>query len=305
MNAIQSKILIIDDSEINTALLTGLLEDDHQIIAIDNGKEGIAAAQAECPDLILLDVNMPEMDGYMVCDELKINAQTRDIPIIFVTAMDDLEDEARGLELGAIDYITKPFSPQIVKARVQNHLELKLFRDRLLKMSMVDGLTSIPNRRQFDREIEQQWQRSIRKRTPISLLMFDIDYFKQYNDIYGHLKGDDCLKKVASILSHELHRPTDLAARYGGEEFVGILPETDLQGASYVAASVIEALRDANIIHQGSKIEDYLTLSIGIVSIVPSFDNQLVDFIDSADKALYQAKQNGRNCYYIGTSLHI
>jgi diguanylate cyclase (GGDEF)-like protein len=299
MNSKQSKILIVDDSEINTMLLTGLLEDEHKIVTASNGEHGIEQAINEAPDLILLDVTMPGMDGYMVCDELKTNVQTRNIPIIFVTGMDEMEDEARGLELGAIDYITKPFSPQIVKARVRNHLELKLFRDRLMTLSMVDGLTSIPNRRQFDRAINQEWQRGIRKKNAISLLLLDIDFFKQYNDIYGHLKGDDCLKQVASGLTNQLHRPTDLVARYGGEEFVMILPETELIGAEHVALRIIQFMAKLNIEHKGSKVCSYVTNSIGIACSAPTLDCNVVDFIEKADKALYQAKQTGRNRYCI------
>ncbi len=280
-------------------LLAGLLEDEHKIVTASNGEQGIKQAVNEAPDLILLDVTMPGMDGYMVCDELKTNVQTRNIPIIFVTAMDEMEDEARGLELGAIDYITKPFSPQIVKARVRNHLELKLFRDRLMKLSMVDGLTSIPNRRQFDRAINQEWQRGIRKKTTVSLLLLDIDFFKQYNDIYGHLKGDDCLKQVASGLTNQLHRPTDLVARYGGEEFVIILPETELEGAEHVAQRIIKHMVTLNLEHKGSKVCPFVTASIGIVSEVPTLDTNVVDFIEQSDKALYQAKQTGRNRYCI------
>ena len=300
MNAKQSSILIIDDNEINTQLLSGLLEDDYAIYVAFGGAQGLEIAKSELPDLILLDVSMPEIDGYMVCEALKENVYTRNIPVIFVTAMDEMEDEARGLELGAIDYITKPFSHQIVKARVRNHIELKLFRDRLVKMSMVDGLTAIANRRQFDKEVEQQWQRSVRKQSPIAVLMLDIDFFKQYNDVYGHLKGDDCLKKVAEVLTQEMKRPTDLVARYGGEEFVCVLPETDLEGAKCVADNIITAINQANIEHSGSKIGEHLTLSIGLVDILPTLDSSLVDFLSSADKALYQAKVSGRNRYYVG-----
>ena len=300
MNAKQSTILIIDDNDINIELLRCLLEHDYSIFTASGGVEGLELAKNELPDLILLDVSMPEMDGYMVCEALKENVYTRNIPVIFVTAMDDMEDEARGLELGAIDYITKPFSPQIVKARVRNHLELKLFRDRLMKMSMVDGLTAIANRRQFDKEIEQQWQRSVRKQSPIAVLMLDIDFFKQYNDEYGHLKGDDCLKQVANVLSLEMKRPTDLVARYGGEEFVCVLPETDAQGAKCVADNIIASINKAGIEHRGSTIAKHLTLSVGLVDTKPDLDTQLVDFLSRADKALYQAKVAGRNRYFVG-----
>lgn len=303
MNTKQSKILIIDDSTVNTMLLTGLLEDEHQIITADNGQTGIELAAAEEPDLVLLDVTMPGMDGYTVCDELKTAIGTRDIPVIFVTAMDDMEDEARGLEMGAIDYITKPFSPQIVKARVRNHLELKLYRDRLMQLSMIDGLTAIPNRRQFDRTMTREWQRGCRRETPLSLLLMDIDFFKQYNDQYGHLKGDDCLKQVAKTLSLQLHRPADMVARYGGEEFVCVLPETCQEGATHVAQRIIEAMAALNSEHLGSSVATHVTLSIGLITILPNADYPLTSFIENADRALYKAKQTGRNRYVIHESI--
>jgi diguanylate cyclase (GGDEF)-like protein len=292
-----SKILIIDDSAVNTLMLSGLLEGEHKIINAENGPQGIEMATTEEPDLILLDVSMPGMDGYMVCDELKTANATRNIPIIFVTAMDDMEDEARGLEVGAIDYITKPFSPQIVKARVKNHLELKLYRDRLMQMSMIDGLTAIPNRRQFDRTINQEWQRGIRKNMPVSLLLMDIDFFKQYNDTYGHLKGDDCLKQVAQSVSQQLNRPTDMVARYGGEEFVCVLPETGELGAVHVAKRIIDALAILNVEHKDSTAASHVTLSIGLTTNLPTPEMSVEEFIEQADKALYKAKQSGRNRY--------
>lgn len=295
----KSKILIIDDSEINTMLLVGLLEDEHHTITANNGPDGIALALSESPDLILLDVTMPGMDGYMVCEELKTNAQTKDVPVVFVTAMDELEDEARGLELGAIDYITKPFFPQIVKVRVRNHIELKLARDKLMKLSMIDGLTSIPNRRQFDRNVHREWQRGIRRQETMSIMLMDIDYFKQYNDRYGHLKGDDCLKQVASMLSGQMQRTTDMVARYGGEEFVCVLPETDEDGAKVVAEMILQQMPKMDIEHLDSKVASCVTISIGIATRMPSHDYNIVDFIADADKALYQAKQQGRNRYIV------
>lgn len=298
-NLKKSKILIIDDSEINTVLLVSILEEEHELLNAVNGPDGIAMAIAEAPDLILLDVSMPGMDGYTVCEELKTNAQTKDVPVIFVTAMDELEDEARGLELGAIDYITKPFSPQIVQARIRNHLELKLARDRLMQLTMVDGLTSIPNRRQFDKVITREWQRGIRRKEPLSILLMDIDFFKQYNDLYGHLKGDDCLKQVANLIMEQMQRTTDLAARYGGEEFVCVLPETDRKGAEHVAANIIDCLNELKLEHKGSKVSSHVTISIGINTKVPEADVRIVDYIEQADKALYQAKQQGRNRYVV------
>ncbi|HAQ49270.1 MAG TPA: diguanylate cyclase response regulator [Glaciecola sp.] len=249
------------------------------------------------PDLVLLDWMLPGGSGVQLARKLKEHEFTRDIPIIMLTARGEEEDKVRGLEAGADDYITKPFSPQIVKARVRNHLELKLYRDRLMQLSMIDGLTSIPNRRQFDRTVNQEWQRGIRRETPISLLLMDIDFFKQYNDQYGHLKGDDCLKKVAKALSEQLHRPTDMVARYGGEEFVCVLPETGDGGAVHVAKRIIAAMAALDIEHLGSSVATHVSVSIGLICLLPTVEHTLADFIEEADKALYRAKQSGRNRY--------
>lgn len=280
-------------------LLAGLLEEQYEVLTAENGTKGIEIAVVEAPDLILLDVTMPGMDGYAVCETLKDAIETRSIPVIFVTAMDNLEHETRGLELGAIDYITKPFSPQIVKARVRNHLELKLARDRLMQLSMIDGLTAIANRRQFDRVLAQEWHRAVRRESSLSLLLMDIDFFKQYNDRYGHLKGDDCLKQVALVLDKKLKRPGDLVARYGGEEFVCVLPETELEGAVHVAQRIIDFMPILNVEHEKSSVAEFVTLSIGISCIQPRANLNIPDFIEQADKALYRAKQNGRNRYAV------
>lgn len=300
MTTTQCTLLLIDDSKTNLSLLTGVLGLEYRILVAENGKDGIELAHSELPDLILLDISMPDMDGYVVCAELKKAIQTRNIPIIFLTAMNHLEDETKGLELGAVDYITKPFSMQIVKVRVRNHLELKVYRDRLMRLSMIDGLTSIANRRQFDRTLAQEWLRGTRKKTQLSLLMLDIDYFKQFNDCYGHLEGDDCLKQVVRTIKQQLERPLDLVARYGGEEFVCVLPETDVEGAVHIAKCIINQMKKLAIVHEGSAVASYVTLSIGVICTVPKAGYAINDFIDSADRALYHAKKAGRNGYEVG-----
>ncbi|MCX7708992.1 MAG: diguanylate cyclase [Clostridia bacterium] len=295
MENAKDKVLIIDDSQLNINIITDILKSDYEILSAHSAMEGLHKAIAEHPSLILLDIIMPVMDGYEVCRRIKENPVTREIPVIFVTSMDEENDEAKGLELGAIDYITKPFSIPIVKIRVKNQLELKRHRDLLERLSSLDGLTGIPNRRQFDFFLEHEWQNAIRTQLPISLIMMDIDFFKAFNDNYGHLSGDDCLKKVAKALENTNRRSTDLVARYGGEEFACVLPRTDLGGALLVANRFKEVVESLSIKHAFSSVVDHITLSIGVNSVVPEYGATSAEFIKNVDALLYTAKRNGRN----------
>jgi diguanylate cyclase (GGDEF)-like protein len=288
-------VLIVDDMVTNIEILDEVLGDEHEVLFATSGKDAIELATDQLPDVILLDVVMPDMDGYEVCARLKENDKTRDIPVIFITAMNQEEEESKGLNAGGIDYIAKPIRPFIVKARVRNHLELKRYRDSLRELSTLDGLTGIANRRKFDESLEYEWRCARRKQIPISLLMMDIDFFKAYNDHYGHLAGDDCLKRVARILCEVARRPADLPARYGGEEFALLLPETDAQGAMLVAKRFQEMIENQNIPHAFSSLAGHVTLSLGVATTIP-LDSQLSSYlIKSADESLYMAKQGGRN----------
>jgi diguanylate cyclase (GGDEF)-like protein len=287
-------ILIVDDSSANIEILDGILSPEYEILFAMCGKDALDIAGEQIPDLILLDVVMPEMDGYEVCKQLKANLKTRDIPVIFITAMGQEGDESRGLDAGAIDYLTKPVRASIVKARVRNHLELKRYRDSLKTLSTIDGLTGIPNRRTFDETLDQEWRRSRRAQTTLSLLMMDIDCFKAYNDHYGHVAGDDCLRQIARGIAEAVQRPADLAARYGGEEFVALLPETDLAGAVVTAERVQHNINSLNIQHAYSKAAGHVTLSIGVATIIPNDRQSPLELIKSADEMLYEAKQKGR-----------
>ncbi len=210
-------ILIVDDEPINIKALQLVLGDEHNLVFATTGEMALEmAAQDPQPDLILMDIVMPGMDGFEVCERLKKDDRTRNIPVVFLTARWETSEEAKGLELGAVDYIRKPFSPPIIKARIRNHLELKKTRDLLENLSTLDGLTNIPNRRRFDEIFAHEWNRAVRNKSPLSLLFIDIDHFKNYNDCYGHLAGDDCLKAVARILQSSLGRAADFLARFGG-----------------------------------------------------------------------------------------
>lgn len=291
----RQKVLIVDDTIANIKLLGATLGAEYEVLIATNGSDALELVQEELPDIILLDIMMPEMDGYTVCRKLKADSRTQSIPVIFITAMNDEENEAKGLEIGAIDYITKPFSHPIVKARVKNHLELKKYRDYLERLSMIDGLTGIPNRRRFDEYLEQEWKRGSRLCSQMSLIIMDIDLFKAFNDHYGHIEGDRCLQLVAQALSESLQRPADIVARYGGEEFVSVLPETDSEGALFLANRFMESVRRLEIKHAYSSVSEYVTISCGVLTVIPCREKSVEAQIKRVDELLYEAKQAGRN----------
>ena len=291
-----SRILIVDDERYNINVLTDFLRDDYKIMAAKTGEQALTAAQGpNQPDLILLDILMPGMDGYEVCKNLKTESSTMHIPVIFVTALDASDDEARGFELGAVDYITKPFKPVIVKARVRTHIQLKRKTDLLDRMALLDGLTEIPNRRSFDTTLQQEISRAARNGSFLSLILMDIDFFKKYNDQYGHASGDACLRRVAMAIKEVMKRASDFVARYGGEEFVMILPGTDTKGAIHVAEEVRRAVAELKIQHAASDVAEHVSLSLGVATVLGDRSISPVDLIEKADVSLYQAKANGRN----------
>ena len=295
MSNVRPTILVADDTPSNIELLEMVLGEDHEILFAVNGREAVEVALAETPDLILLDVMMPEMDGFEVCQRLKADRRTADIPIIFVTALDQEGEETRGLELGAIDFISKPISPPVVKARVRNHIELKRQRDILGGLSFLDGLTGLANRRRFDQFLDMEWRRGIRSGAPLSLIMMDIDFFKHFNDAAGHLAGDDCLRKVAQALAGAVQRPGDLVARYGGEEFGCVLSETATASARIVAERLQAAVAELALPHPRSTVSPWVTLSMGVATVIPTFGAESRALIQAADLAMYAAKAAGRN----------
>lgn len=288
------KLLIVDDQVLIIRVLHELFKDSCDIYMAHNGLDAIEKCTSIEPDLILLDVVMPKMDGYEVCKILKANEQTAKIPIIFITGSFEEADELKGFELGAVDFIRKPINAVITRARVNNHLALKKQTDLLRSIALIDGLTGIANRRRFEAAIHTEWLQSVRDKSAISLLMIDIDEFKKYNDHYGHLAGDDCLKKVAQAINEATGRPYDLTARYGGEEFVVILPKTNHEGAQLVAKQIMKAVRDLNIPHEKSA-HPIVTISIGVTTMTPEQTSNFETLITTADQALYKAKSTGRN----------
>ena len=294
----QANILVVDDSPENLQVISAVLKQDYRVKVAINGERALAlATAAEPPDLILLDVMMPGMDGYEVCSRLKQNPVTARIPVLFVSSRDEEEDEARGLSLGAIDYIVKPIRPSIVQARVRNHIELKRSRDLLEQLTTQDHLTGISNRRRFDDSLAQEWQRAAREQTPLSLIAIDIDHFKAYNDHYGHPQGDQCLIQVARALATCVTRPTDLVARCGGEEFAGLLPSTDSTGAARLAGQMRAAIEAEGLEHARSPTHPHVTISLGVATMVPQTEESAQLLVDLADAALYEAKGVGRNAF--------
>lgn len=293
---VQHSVLIVDDMTSNIQVLGNALQEDYRIKVATNGQKAIEIAKSDYPpDLVLLDIMMPDMDGYEVCRELKSNPQTSSIPVIFVTSLNDVDEEERGLNLGAVDYITKPFHLPIVKARVRNHLSLKLKTDLLEELSHIDGLTHIANRRHFDEFMSRELRRTQRSPQTTSVIMIDVDFFKAYNDHYGHGLGDECLIQVARTMQQVVKRPNDLLARYGGEEFAVILPETPAEGALQVAKELHQAVSDLNLKHEFSGVADHVTISAGVATRILSDEPQVQALLKQADAALYQAKRQGRN----------
>ena len=288
-------ILVVDDSPTNLAILNVVLREVYNVVTATNGPDALNLSASEEPDLIILDIMMPGMDGYEICDRLKANPFTKDIPVMFVTAMDQERQEAKGLAMGAVDYLAKPVSPPIVLARVRNQLELKKQRDFLRRLSSVDGLTGVANRRSFEEDFDKEWRRAARHQAPLTLLLADIDHLRAYNDAYGYLAGDDCLKMVAQAMAKSMMRPGDVIARYGGEEFVGLLPDTDAKGSTVVADRLLNSVRAMALPHGHSEAAPIVTISVGIASCLPHRDNDRSGLFKLAGDALYAAKTAGRN----------
>ncbi|MBF0126063.1 MAG: diguanylate cyclase [Magnetococcales bacterium] len=318
METTRETLMLVDDERFNLNVLKDLLEPDYDLLLARNGEQALQRVLSVTapPDLILLDIMMPGMDGYQVLERLRENPVTEGVPVIFVTAMGEVGDETRGLALGAVDYITKPISPPIVQARIKTHLALKrsLWRQRTLNeelmekneqlrqlnavlqnQALLDGLTGIPNRRHFDACLQQEWQRASRDQTALSLILMDIDFFKPYNDHYGHAAGDECLKQVAQALAGVMTRSIDLVARYGGEEFVCLLPGTDAEGVWVVGNKLRDRVHALGLPHEFSGVSRQVTISLGGMTLIPSPDLAPPHLIRCADERLYQAKARGRN----------
>ncbi|HUY02696.1 MAG TPA: diguanylate cyclase [Rhodocyclaceae bacterium] len=287
-------LLIVDDEPRNVQLLYAIFKEDYRVCRASSGKEALEFCQARQPDLILLDLVMPEMSGYSVCQRLKSDVLTKNIPVIFVTAGSDPLEAVRGLDAGGVDFIIKPFHVEILRARVRSHLALKHQADVLRSLALIDGLTGVGNRRHFDNLLKVEWRRSIRSGQPLSLILVDVDFFKRYNDRYGHQAGDACLRSIAAVLSLGCLRSHDAVARYGGEEFICILPDTTQQGAENKANDLEMAIRSLRIAHEASDVCAVVTISLGVAIAHPVKGDSAADLVACADEQLYFAKRSGR-----------
>jgi len=290
MNLQTSRVLIVDDQPANVHVLAEALGNDHELLVAGSARRALELAPTA--DLVLLDVLMPDMDGLEVCRRLKADEATRRIPVIFVTALEQTENETQGFEAGAVDYIVKPINPAIVRARVRTHLELKAARDLLERMATHDALTGIANRRRFDEAVTEEWRRSMRFSQVLTLALADVDHFKAFNDRHGHGGGDTCLRLIAEALHRLCRRPGELVARYGGEEFAFLLPGIDSEGARRFVHRVLTAAAGVEV--EGLAEPGVLGVSVGAVTLIPSPLNSLEDALRAADEGLYQAKKTGR-----------
>ncbi|MDR1930377.1 MAG: diguanylate cyclase [Treponema sp.] len=292
-------ILIVDDEKANLTVLNRILYGEYEIVMAKNGELALSLAMEGKPDLILLDIMLPDINGFDVLTRLKGEPETKKIPVICITGLDSEYDEEKGFLLGAVDYIKKPFKSAIVKARVHNHAEIVRQMRIIEKYSLTDPLTDLSNRRNFNDRLDTEWRRAVREHVPLSFLMMDLDKFKSYNDAYGHPQGDILLKAAAGVFMTMARRPADLPARLGGEEFGVLMPETGAEGALMVAEHIragIEALR----VPTADGEVTTATISIGVVSAVPGKTDSIEDFISRADENLYAAKTAGRNRVYAG-----
>lgn len=288
------KILIIDDSPVQAAHLKGILESDYQVTTVQEPQTGLDYAREQDFSLILLDVVMPGMDGFVLLKKLQEEVATRHIPVILITSLSDIENEQRGLTLGAVDYIYKPFHPLIVKARVNTHIKLYQYRKQVEYQSMTDQLTGIANRRRYERVSMQKWQEAVRLKVPISVCMMDIDHFKKYNDTFGHPAGDTVITAVAETAGRYLRRNTDFLARYGGEEFVALMLGDNSKQAFEQMSRVRRAVEELHILHSGS-VSEWVTISVGGTTVRPARGDSFGTYLKIADAMLYDAKRFGRN----------
>jgi len=308
------KILVVDDSPTIRAALKALLERmGHTVVEANDGKEALQMYRQDRPGLVLIDVVMPVMDGYESARHMRETSADEWVPIIFLSSKEADQDLDRAIEAGGDDYLVKPVSFVVLNAKIRALQRLESMRTKQLemsrdlasanreleKLSRQDGLTGIANRRYFDSYLVTEVRRAAREKAPVSLILSDVDHFKAFNDCYGHQAGDDCLRRVAAALSSAGRRPADLAARYGGEEFAMVLPGTVLDGAVDVAQAVSRVIGGLAIPHARSAVDQNVTLSQGVVSLIPEKESASEDLIQRADQALYQAKQQGRNRYVV------
>ncbi|MDP5337332.1 MAG: PleD family two-component system response regulator [Nodularia sp. (in: cyanobacteria)] len=299
----QSLILIVDDEEfIRMQLRLALKREGYQIAEAQNGREALSRCEQLHPDIILLDAIMPDMDGFECCNRLQFLECSQDIPVLMITGLDDQESVDKAFEVGAIDFVTKPIHWPVLRQRVKRLIsqsqlqkQLESANQELQRLVTIDQLTQVANRRRFEEYLDQEWQRMLREQLPLSVIIGDVDFFKLYNDTYGHQIGDRCLQQVAKSIKNTIKRPADLVARYGGEEFAVILPHTEIQGAIMLGQIICSVIRKLAIPHSSSPVSSYVTISAGVATLIPTPSSDSQELVALADKALYQAKTAGRD----------
>ena len=290
----QDNILIIDDSPVQAKMLKSILEDDYTITLANTAEAGLECARNGSFCLVLLDVVMPRMDGFGLLKRLQEEVVTQHTPVILITSLSDVEHEERGLTLGAVDYITKPYHPPIVRARIHTQVKLYRYQQQIELRAMLDPMTGISNRRSYDACCHQKWQDAIRLGLPLSLCMMDIDKFKVYNDTFGHPAGDKVICSVAQTAHHYLRRSTDFLARYGGEEFVAISIGSETAEVFEQFKRLRQAVEDLHIPHN-PEVSPWVTVSIGGITVQPKQGDVYDTYLKVADAMLYDAKRLGRN----------
>jgi len=291
----RARILLVDDSPMSLQLLIRLLRIDHEVLVATHGSVALDLARNEQPDLILLDMLMPDMGGMEVCRALKADARTEQIPVIFVTGSGQKVDELEGFHLGAVDFIQKPFSIPLVQARVRTQLELKRFRDLLVSQLMRDPHTRLRNRQGFLDLLELMWKQAIRRRAGLALILFNIDSMKEFNQHCGRPAGDECIQRIAGTLKAMKRRSTDLLARSAGQEFACLLPDTDLAGAVQIAGAMMASVEDLAIPHPGLQDPPYVTLSAGVSACLPLCGTTPSTLLEQAEQALFLTRERGQN----------
>lgn len=295
------QVMVVDDSKTQRSIISQFLQSMNcDIIQCESGDQALMTVAEQVPDLIILDVEMPGLSGFDTCKAIRGFLQDAWVPIIYLTGRTDPNDIVEGLSAGGDTYITKPVHEEVLKAIAKAMLRLSDIQAQLLQankeldeVAHFDVLTQVMNRRGYEDMLDRLWKDHERRKTSLSILLMDIDHFKAYNDNYGHIKGDECLREVAQTLKAELKRPIDVIARYGGEEFVVILPGTDINGAKQVGERFINALKIANLPHEFSSAANHVTVSVGTAQVLE--DDSLTSLLKRADTALYQAKDSGRN----------
>jgi len=302
-------LIVDDDRSTRTFLSLTMQQDGHQVQEASTAEECLVLAQQRDQDLVLLDAQMPEMDGFTCCAELKTALADRCPPIIMITGLADAASVDRAFAVGAIDYVTKPIHMAVLRHRVRQVLrerelmaqlasinqQLVAANRELQSLARVDSLTQLANRRYFEEVLDQEWVRLLRNQQSLGIVLCDIDFFKAYNDTYGHPAGDSCLQTIAGLLRASVMRPGDVVARYGGEEFVLVLPDTDVTGLEQVTQRIQTQVSNAAIPHLGSRISSQVTVSLGATSALPTLSTYPQMLVELADQALYAAKAKGRN----------